>query len=255
MKNLSRFAALAICCAVVLIAEDFWQKKPYTAWGEKDAQRILQNSPWAHQVSINVGGAFPSNEGGTGRRGRGSDSIGGSDATPGEMDNPNMNGPNSRGRGSRGGASMESLDSGGAVMLVVRWESATPVRQATVVAKLGREKATSEEAARFLNQTLPGYVISVMGLPANMGRMPADKLNEIAKTASSLRIKDKEAIPATKAEAVPHERNVDIYFVFSKSTPIELDDKEVEFALRLGRIDVRRKFRLKEMVIGDKLEL
>ena len=39
------------------------------------------------------------------------------------------------------------------------------------------------------------------------------------------------------------------------STPITLDDKEVELDLKLGSIEAKRKFNLKDMVYNGKLEL
>ena len=172
------------------------------------------------------------------------------DVTPGGMENPN-----SGGRGGSGGGQMESLGSRPSVLLTVRWQSALPVRQATVVTKLGREKATSEEANKFLNQELPGYIVALIGLPASMARIPAERLNELAKTATTLRIKDKDPIPALKAEAAARDNQVEIYFIFPKTSPITLDDKEVEFDVSVGQIEVKRKFRLKDMMVGDKLEL
>ena len=29
------------------VGEDFWQKKPYQEWSEKECQRLLHDSPWA----------------------------------------------------------------------------------------------------------------------------------------------------------------------------------------------------------------
>lgn len=261
MKPLSRFALLAGCCALTLIAEDFWLKKPYTDWGDKEAVKLLQNSPWARQVSVSLGGPAQATDGGGGGRGgsRGGGGGGGmgsgmGDATAGAMDSPNMNGPNSGGRGGAGGQ-MESLGGGPSILVTVRWQSALPVRQALVVSKLGREKATSEEASKFLNQELPGYILALIGLPAEMARIPAERLNEIAKTSTALHIKDKDPIPALKAEAVSRDKLVEIYFVFPKTSPITLDDKEVEFAVSVGHIEVKRKFKLKDMMVGDKLEL
>lgn len=256
MKHLSRFGVLAGCCALTLIAEDFWVKKPYTDWGDKEAAKLLQNSPWARQVSVSMGSPSQATDGGGGGRGRGRGGGGGGmgDITSGAADTPNMNGPNSRGGGGSG-SQMESLGGGPSVLVTVRWQSALPVRQAMVVAKLGHEKATSAEATKFLNQELPGYVVALIGVPADMTRIPAERLNEIAKTSTALHIKDKDPIPGLKAEAVSRDKVVEIYFVFPKTSPITLDDKEVEFAVSVGHIEVKRKFKLKDMMVGDKLEL
>lgn len=254
MKLPSRLAVIAGCCALALLAEDFWAKKSYTDWTDKDATKILQNSPWSHQVSVSLGGPqIADNTGGTSRgRGRGGGGMG--DTTSGAVGEPNMNGPNSRGRGSGGGGAMENMPAP-SMMLTVRWQSALPVRQALVISRLGHAKAGSEEATRFLTQAMPGYVLGLIGLPGGMAHMPADRLNEIAKTSTVLKIKDKDPIPAQSAEAVSRENVADLYFIFPKTTPITLEDKEVEFSVNVGRIEVKRKFKLKDMMVGDKLEL
>lgn len=44
----------AVVCAGFLIAAEWWEKKPYSEWGAKDVQRMLDNSPWGkvHTVTI-----------------------------------------------------------------------------------------------------------------------------------------------------------------------------------------------------------
>src|SRR6266487_339570 len=73
MKYLCRVFVLVALGALVLLAEDFWLKKPYTEWGEKDAAKILKNSPWTHEVSITMssGQSMSSPGGGRGSRGGG----------------------------------------------------------------------------------------------------------------------------------------------------------------------------------------
>src|SRR5579859_2148767 len=131
MKHWLRFSLVAGGCALTLLAEDFWLKKPYTEWADKDAARMLQNSPWAHQVTISLGGPAVPNEGGRGGgRQRGGGGMG--EATPGAMDTPNMNGPNSRGSGGRGGGGEMEPAGTPSIQVTVRWQSALPVRQAMV---------------------------------------------------------------------------------------------------------------------------
>jgi hypothetical protein len=44
-------------------------------------------------------------------------------------------------------------------------------------------------------------------------------------------------------------------FIFPRTDPITLDDKEVELDLKLGTMEAKRKFNLKDMVYNGKLEL
>jgi hypothetical protein len=157
--------------------------------------------------------------------------------------------------GRSGGGESVGATGGVSIMLRVCWQSAPPVRQATVIAKLGHDKVESDEAKKFLAQEMPVYVIGVLDLPPEMARFPKERLNEIAKTTTSLRIKDKDPIAASGVQSAPREKAVDLYFLFPKTSPIALDDKEVEFVSTLGRFEIKKKFKLKDMVIGDKLAL
>jgi len=46
-----------------------------------------------------------------------------------------------------------------------------------------------------------------------------------------------------------------VYFHFPKQTPFTLDDKDVDFTAKFGKLVIRQSFRLKDMVINGKLEL
>jgi len=244
VKYLPRVLAILSCGALLLLADDFW-KKPYTDWTEKDAAKLLENSPWAHTISLTFGG---SGGGGGGTRQRGGGTMGEAEG--------GVSGVGGRSAGgSRGGN--EVMDRSASVTFLIRWQSAVPVRQAMIVTQLGREKMESEDAKKFLSQAVTEYVVGIIGVQAGLAKMPTDKLNEFAKTSTSLVIKDKDPIAAegAKVEASTKPNMADIYFFFPKSKEITLDDKEVEFVSKLGRIEIRRKFKLKEIMVGDKLAL
>lgn len=259
MKLLLRFLIVVGCSAMVLVAEDFWLKKPFTEWSEKDVAKLLTNSPWSHELSLSTGGgpAMPSmGGGGRGRGGGGGGGMGGGDMGGGGGDTGGGGGRG--GGGGMGGSDMGGGGGGGggaAVIVTVRWQSALTVRQALVVQAYGRERAASDEAKQFLGQEVPGYVVAVIGLPAQMARMPQDRLAEVAKTSTALKLKDKDPIGATGVQAKPREKFADIYFQFPKTSPITLEDKEVEFVTKIGRTEIKRKFKLKDMMVGDKLAL
>src|SRR5437879_7159370 len=205
MKHLRRFLFALGCTAFLLFAEDFWVKKPFTEWSIKDATKLLQNSPWAHEIS--VGGAMPIEGGsaGGGRRGGGGNNdmggmaTGGTDAVPGGAGGRRGGGgggyPSETGAGPGGGPSM---------MLRVRWQSALPIRQAIVLTQLGPAKADSDQAKKFLSQVSNEYVVAVVGLPATL-RIPEELLNELAKGAA-LQRKDKDPIPAGSVQRIPGEK-------------------------------------------------
>jgi hypothetical protein len=253
VKPLSRFLFAVGCTALLLVAEDFWVKKPFTGWSIKDATKLLQNSPWSHEVA--VGGAMPMEGGaaGGGRRGGGTGGYNDMAGTA-PSGNETMAGGGSGGRRGGGGGNETGGGPGGSsMMLRIRWQSAMPIRQAIVLTQLGPEKADSEQARKFLSQVANEYVLAVAGLPAAFDRVPEEQLNELAKGAS-LQRKDKDPILAGAVQRIPGEKG-SVAFFFPKTSAITLEDKEVEFVSKVARIEVRRKFKLKDMMVGDKLEL
>jgi hypothetical protein len=53
MKRRATFsvALLVLPGALLLWAADPWKESPYTEWTEKDAQRVLEKSPWAKRIN------------------------------------------------------------------------------------------------------------------------------------------------------------------------------------------------------------
>jgi len=252
MKHLPRFLFALGCTAFLLVAEDFWVKKPFTEWSVKDATKLLQNSPWSHEVSI--GGAMPMEGGAAGGGRRGGGGMGGNNDMGGMATGGTDSGARRGGSGGPGYPSEAAGGPGGASMMVrVRWQSALPIRQAIVLTQLGPEKADSDQAKKFLSQVSNEYVVAVVGLPAGLDRVPDEQLNELAKS-TTLQRKDKDPIAAGAVQKIPGEKG-SLAFFFPKTSAITLEDKEVEFVSKVIRIEVRRKFKLKDMVVGDKLEL
>src|SRR5258708_2292180 len=167
MKHLPRFLFALGCTAFLLVAEEFWVKKPFTEWSVKDATKLLQNSPWSHEVS--VGGAMPMEDGSAGGGRRGGGGMGGNN------------------------------DMGG-------------------MATGGTDSAAGRAGGR------------------RGGGCAGDP------------------IEAGSVQRIPGEKG-SVAFFFPKTSAITLEDKEVEFVSKVARIEVRRKFKLKDMVVGDKLEL
>src|ERR1700688_3117573 len=120
----------ALGAAAALCAADAWKNTDFTQWSQEDVKKVLTKSPWAREVSVSAGmpGAMPSG-GGRSRRGGGGDSGGGGmvGADTGGMTSGGMGGGS--GRGGIGGGD-EGRSGPPAMNLIVRWESAIPVKEA-----------------------------------------------------------------------------------------------------------------------------
>lgn len=253
MPRVRTAIAIAVLLGVALPAADFWEKKKFSEWTEKEVNKMLSNSPWAASVDVRIG--MQMDPMGGGRSGRG----GGMGGPPGGGGGFGGEGAELGGGGGRGGGmpgGFEGPSAPPAIPVVIRWQTALPVRQALVRARFGSEAATSPEAQQILSAEQQTYIIGVAGLPPVLLRgAEPDKL----KTAAMLKIKGRQPLHARDVRFSREQNRFTLFFVFRRTEPdgyaIRLEDNEVEFGLRLGAADIKRKFKLKEMLYEGKLEL
>ena len=72
---------------------------------------------------------------------------------------------------------------------------------------------------------------------------------------TSLRRKGKEPIAPADLQVTTQMEKTDLYFVFPKTDPITLGDKDVEFWMKTERMEIKRKFKLKKMLFNGELSL
>lgn len=169
------------------------------------------------------------------------------------------------GGGDMGGGSMMSPT----VPFTIRWVSAAPVKEAFVRARMGKEADTSPQAKEYLARPEPHYVIAVIGPPrrapqggpqggpqgeGQQRRGPSEEMKEKIKAVTMLHRKGKPDLHPDVVEVVEGAAQT-MVFRFARTDEIVLDDKELEFATKFGPMDIKRKFKLKEMVWNGKLAL
>lgn len=221
---------------VALLAADFWQSKPFAEWSSKEAQRVLEDSPWSRPFYVPVEVAPP---GGKGKH-RGM----------GEIDAP-VN-------PATGGGVAPMEDEAGAARqlpLTIRWQSALAVKQAVVRLKFGAEAGSSAEARKVLEGETPEYVIAIEGLTPAMTGGDLASLNKSLLEQCTLTTKGKAALKATNVEFRRGAKGTDAYFVFPKPVEFTLTDKDVDFHVRFPQFMVNQRFRLKDMALNGKLAL
>ncbi len=139
--------------------------------------------------------------------------------------------------------------------VIVRWQSAMPIRQAFVRLKYGAEAGQSEDAKKYLEKEQPVYEIVLSG---PLQQFLRGKPDDVAKTLSEvtfLTTKEKGAVKAASIQVGKSAVSMDVLISFPRSMPYTVDDKEVEFSTKLGTSTVKIKFRLKDMVYNGKLEM
>jgi len=242
-----------ILFAFCLFAADPWQSKPFTEWSEKDINKILTNSPWSRVVSVELRGSLASPTDRLGRERMG-DPTGNRPATMGPTTGPGVMvpSPNPGDANRPGGAADNTGQLGGeghSLVLTVRWQSALAVKQALMRRKYGAEAATSPDAKKVLDENSV-YMLAVSGLPP----AAAPELKAAILSETGLSAKGKDLRPSDVLLPPPGKIG-ETFFIFQKTTPFTLDDKDVEFVTKLAGHDIRCKFRLKDMLLQGDLAL
>ena len=247
MKFVSGIACL--CLPLLLLAGEKWAGKDYSQWTAEDAGRVLDDSPWVKHAQAYLGTTdedartYPVQAPTPREAG-----LGGRSASDGNWD---------------GGVGRMNRGTDPTLPVIVRWDSALPVRQAL----LRSHAAGVRDTENTLSQPDKYYVIAILGL-APARKSPVDSSTgddidrdqfEMTRTRQGLlnqaRLmrRDKKAIVPEDARIDPSTGTVQIFF--PKTDPIAAADKEVTFGTMFGTIRVTQKFRLKDMMYRGKLEL
>jgi hypothetical protein len=125
-----------------------------------------------------------------------------------------------------------------------------------VAQRFGKESGTAEAAQKFLAAKPEHYILQLTKLPATMARMDPNRAKEGLKKAAKLTPKGKDPIAAEEVDIrASQDGKPMLTFFFPKTAPIELEDKEVEFVTKMGPMEMKQKFKLADMVVGDKLDV
>jgi hypothetical protein len=219
-RHLLGLLGLWLLAASGLSASDFWTEKPFLQWSDKDAEKMISGSPWAVVSSVALPPTLPSPSGdvGGGRGGgRGDDSFG----------------PGAR-----------------RIRLTISWRSALPVKQALVRTQVGQGGTPTADQSTFLSQSEQFYVIGIVGLPPQYVRPGASTTVE-----AFLRRKDKADIPVQQAGSQPGAGGSSTLLLGFPRGDITPEDVEVELVAKFDRLEVKRKFKLAEMMFEGKLAL
>ena len=136
----------------------------------------------------------------------------------------------------------------------VRWFSSIPVKQAMVRSRYGDEVATAKDAIDYLARQEKFYVVTVAGLPGRMAGM-VQRNPDALKQGTMLKRKKKEPIKPEDIQTQAQQESANFFFMFPKTDAITIDDKDVEFIMKTERFELKRKFKLKNMVFNGELSL
>jgi hypothetical protein len=229
---------------ILLIAADpSWKTKTASQWTEEDARQVLVKSPWARQVVAGVARRQSEDElRGGGKMGQpkgigydGVDPKGSGPklpSSPTDIFVPNNAGPSPRAR-------VQSM------VVMLRWESALPVRLAELKSHV-LEPPTLEG---------DGYRIAVYGLPGGYFKGDPKKLGDPLREDAVLKREGKKDVKPSVVEVFPQSDGWAVVYLFPLSAEISANDGMVQFQAHIGRIVVDQSFALAEMQFQGKLEI
>lgn len=209
-------------------AKDFWKDKKAADWRDDEIQQMLNKSPWAKDASI-------------------FDSA----AHQGLWSAPRTAGLSRRSGGRTGtSGNPEPLPGTSATWkAMARWESALPVREA---AKAAKSKDLEENYILVLIGDIPG-----VGLPSGDDE-PAERKQNMDNLKESTRLERRddplELQQVKIAPKTPLSAGGTLFY-FSRVLPITPEDKQVTFVTKVGPLEVKCKFTLRDMVYRGNLEL
>jgi len=223
---------------LLLAADPDWKTKTVADWSEADAHQVLENSPWAKIVVAGIARRRSEDElregGHMGQpTGVGYDGVEDKKRPlPQTIGNPFVVG--------------KPLPSGApTIRLLVRWESALPVRAA--------ELKTHEPTPPTLSDD--GYIIAIYGVPASFAKGDPASLGKPLRESAALRREGKKDVFPTRAEVFELESSVVVTYLFPLSAEIGKKDSIVEFSALIGRLQVSQHFLVQEMQFQGKPEL
>lgn len=218
-----------------------WQSKQIAEWSEDDAKQVIADSPWVKTFTPYLG---PASTGQSSVRPRiGGIGMGGVGIGMPGMGR-RMGGGYPPGGGYPGGQSGSS-SSNDLPKVMLRWESAMPIRTAELKAHDNNAPVIDDKQ----------YAIAVYGVPGRFLVGEPKKLEGEFKKAATLRRDGKKDIKPSSVKIVDKPNGMVVVYEFSTSNEITRDDHRVEFNAKMGRLELDQSFFLDDMVWQGKREL
>ncbi len=236
---------------MVPLAARNWERGTFPDWTEEYIDKVLTDSPWAKPLTLPFQFSMPA------RRmvpvsefAQIGEPLGFPKGWPG----------NTGGTGQTGGR-MPRIDDGNAppahteIYLTTRWSSALPVRQALALHQYGRSGLGNAKAVELLRGNDDEYVVDVAGFPVGMIPQGVRRFEAQLLDTATLHVKGRKAVKATSASVPEHGNHLIATLRFPRMENLSDGEGLIEFAAVAGPMDIRQRFKLREMNFKGRLEL
>jgi len=141
------------------------------------------------------------------------------------------------------------------IYLTTRWSSALPMRQALALHQFGRAGLQSPRALELLQGAESEYVLDIAGFPAGMIPQGVRRFEAQLLESATILIKSRKALRATAASVPEHGNHLVATLRFPRYDTVSDSDGLIEFAAIAGPMDIRQRFKLRDMNYKGRLEL
>jgi len=233
MRGISRLSFIPLLAALLMAAATpSWQKTPVPQWSQEDAKQLLTDSPWVKKVQLDQVrnlSKFERRDGGDWEAGIGP-SVG--------LAGTGLFGPWRESEALERAHTRARLGS-----VVVRWESALPVRAA--------ESKVGETGVPLWQGDY--YAIAIYDIARPSFRY--NLASELKQVAFLRRDKKKDVKPARVIVLLKEEGLMTVVYLFPRSIDITKDDHNLTFVAQVVRLYVYQNFFPDDMQIQGQLQL
>ena len=202
-----------------------WKTKPTAAWTQDEAFQVLRSSPWVKNVKpalLHEQSEFERRDGGNMGKptGVGYDGLGDSESV------------------------FASRRVGEVPTLVLRWETALPVRVARMKAHTVEPPTLNADA----------YSLAVYGVPGGYFKGDPLKLGKPLRGTAILRRAGKKDVQPLRVEVFQGDEGPIVVYEFPRTLEISKDDKTLFFSAVIGRLSFTTSFDTESMQFEGNLE-
>jgi hypothetical protein len=241
LKSIAEKTLLVFPVGLLLMAADpAWTTKELPAWTEDDAKNFLAESPWVKTIKPALLPGLSEWQ----RRDGGNMTAEGGGKSSG-LDLNDLTGIHPK---DRDGARTDLDANGIPHRIIVRWDSAMPVRAAQI-------KAKNEDAPDLDGED---YAITVYDVPLKGAMYNVDLKVLATALKRNAQIKEEGKKDLKPSRVIIRQNGssmATIIYFFPRSVRITTDDKRLEFDALFGRLYLAQYFYPPEMLFQGKLEL
>ena len=275
VKIASLAASLGLFAILTPLAKDFWEEKPFNSWTEKEARRILSDSPWGKIQNVTLqqsegnpgetrdqtGNVSPSSSPQVPMQGDGRGGGPGGDArgnTSSDQSGQSAPSAGAAGAGVPGSYGGEPASATRSVPFQIIWYSSIKVRQA--MGRLGELHGgvTPEQVNSFVQQPMENHIVALSG--PMMKPLEQASLESLKGKTFLVSKKNKSKNLELKEYISPKDRKDGLaLFVFARTAEgkptLDMSDDEMQFVTELAGLQIKTAFKLSKMMTDGKLDL